>query len=96
VAHLRDPVLVWHGEQDEQVPMRSIEGFVEAAQLAGAPREDRDALSVITARFLAGCLGGRAEEWDALPAGAVLEVEGADRLPGLTQALVDAGIQESG
>jgi dienelactone hydrolase len=103
VAGLRAPLLVWHGERDQQVPMRSIEGFVDAAHAGGAPvtyvvfpqvrhgferAEDEDALSVITARFLAGCLGGRAEGWEALPVGAELRVEvGAERLPGLEEAL---------
>lgn len=77
--------------------------FVDAAHARGAPisfvvfpedghgftaREERDALSVVTARFLAGCLGGRAEGWDALPASAQLRVEvGAEQLPGLTEIL---------
>lgn len=47
------------------------------------PLADRVAAAVVEAQFLAGCLGGRAEGWDAIPPDATLEIPiGADLLPG--------------
>ncbi|MCB9684220.1 MAG: S9 family peptidase [Alphaproteobacteria bacterium] len=104
VAALRRPLLVWNGELDEQVPIRSARRFAEEADARGArvtfvvyPEahhrlngRDERAQEVITARFLALCLGGRAEPWSSLgAAGGNLRVElGAEHLPGLATAAV--------
>jgi dipeptidyl aminopeptidase/acylaminoacyl peptidase len=87
-AALSAPLLLWHGDQDRQVPLRSVQGFVDAVVAAGGPLtflrfprgrhglapDDEDALDVVVARFLRTCLGGRAEEASAMPASASVEI----------------------
>jgi dipeptidyl aminopeptidase/acylaminoacyl peptidase len=103
VDALARPLLVWHGDEDKVIPSVAAEGFVRAADALGKPityveyprarhgfprPADEWAEWVVEARFLQGCLGGRAESWDALPRDADLRVTvGADRLDGLADAL---------
>ncbi|HSS26772.1 MAG TPA: prolyl oligopeptidase family serine peptidase, partial [Usitatibacter sp.] len=99
---IRRPLLIAQGANDPRVTRKESDSIVHAMVEKKIPvtyvvyddeghgfarPENRISFYAISEAFLSGCLGGRAEPITAFP-GAHIEVpQGAQRIPGLTQAI---------
>jgi dipeptidyl aminopeptidase/acylaminoacyl peptidase len=99
---IQRPLLIAQGANDPRVTRKESDSIVHAMVEKKIPvtyvvyddeghgfarPENRISFYAISEAFLSGCLGGRAEPITAFP-GAHIEVpQGAQRIPGLTQAI---------